>query len=90
MGCEVTGLSPPSDADQDETARIVTEAVEVGSSPQEIEVQRSRWGGMSPHATHGTILDRWGRGKRLGNASTMRPRMGLASWPDRYFHAAAS
>ena len=34
-GCEVT--SPPSDADQDETARIVTEAVEAGSSPQEIE-----------------------------------------------------
>ncbi|MBV8233538.1 MAG: transcription termination factor NusA [Planctomycetaceae bacterium] len=38
-GCEVT--SPPSDADQDETARIVTEAVEAGSSPQEIEASEA-------------------------------------------------
>jgi hypothetical protein len=35
VGREVTG--PPSDADQDETARIVTEAVEAGATPQEIE-----------------------------------------------------
>jgi transcription termination/antitermination protein NusA len=34
-GREVT--SPPSNADQSETLRIVTEAVEAGSSPQEIE-----------------------------------------------------
>jgi N utilization substance protein A len=35
VGREVT--APPSEADQDETARIVTEAVETGATPQEIE-----------------------------------------------------
>jgi N utilization substance protein A len=35
VGREVT--APPSDADQDETARIVTEAVETGATSQEIE-----------------------------------------------------
>jgi N utilization substance protein A len=35
VGREVT--APPSDADQDETARIVTEAIETGATPQEIE-----------------------------------------------------
>jgi N utilization substance protein A len=35
VGREVTNA--PSDADQDETVRIVTEAVEAGASPQEIE-----------------------------------------------------
>jgi N utilization substance protein A len=45
-GCEVT--SPPSDADQDETARIVTEAVEAGSSPQEIEASEAGAGRNVP------------------------------------------
>jgi transcription termination/antitermination protein NusA len=45
-GCEVT--SPPSDADQDETARIVTEAVEAGSSPQEIEASEAGAGQNVP------------------------------------------
>jgi len=36
-GREVTG--PPSDADQSETVRIVTAAVEAGSSPQEQEIE---------------------------------------------------
>jgi len=34
-GHEVTAA--PSDADQNETARIVTEAIEAGTSPQEFE-----------------------------------------------------
>ena len=45
-GREVT--SPPSDADQDETARIVTEAVEAGSSPQEIEASEAGAGRNVP------------------------------------------
>jgi len=39
LGHEVT--SPPSEADQDETARIVTEAVEAGASPRPIVAQES-------------------------------------------------
>jgi N utilization substance protein A len=38
-GREIT--APPSDADQDETARIVTEAVEEGVSPEEIEAEEA-------------------------------------------------
>jgi len=45
-GHEVTAA--PSDADQDETARIVTEAVEAGSSPQEIEANEAGGGRNVP------------------------------------------
>jgi hypothetical protein len=45
-GHEVT--SAPSDADQDETEQIVTEAVEAGSSPQEIEANESGGGRNVP------------------------------------------
>lgn len=38
-GREIT--APPSDADQNETARIVTEAVEEGVSPEEIEAEEA-------------------------------------------------
>jgi N utilization substance protein A len=45
-GHEVT--SPPSDADQDETARIVTEAVEAGRAPRPIEAQAAGAGRNVP------------------------------------------
>jgi len=45
-GREVTAA--PSDADQDETARIVTEAVEAGASPQEIEANEAGGGRNVP------------------------------------------
>jgi N utilization substance protein A len=45
-GREVTAA--PSDADQDETARIVTEAVEAGASPQEIEAHEAGGGRNIP------------------------------------------
>jgi len=46
VGHEVTAA--PSDEDQDETARIVTEAVEAGASPQEIEVNEAGGGRNYP------------------------------------------
>jgi N utilization substance protein A len=46
IGREVT--SPPSDADQAETVRIVTEAVEAGASPQEIVVNEAGGGRNVP------------------------------------------
>jgi N utilization substance protein A len=45
-GHEVT--APPNDDDQDETVRIVTEAVEAGASPQEIEANESGGGRNVP------------------------------------------
>jgi N utilization substance protein A len=45
-GHEVT--SPPSDADQSETVRIVTEAVEAGASPRPIEVSEAGAGRNVP------------------------------------------
>ena len=45
-GREVT--APPSDADQSETVRIVTEAVEAGSSDQEIEAKEAGSGRNVP------------------------------------------
>jgi N utilization substance protein A len=45
-GREVTAC--PSDADQGETARIVTEAVEAGASPQEIEANEAGAGRNVP------------------------------------------
>jgi len=52
LGHEVTAA--PSDADQDETARIVTEAVEAGASPQEIEANETGGGRNRPpaHSQH--------------------------------------
>ncbi|MDR3639476.1 MAG: transcription termination factor NusA [Isosphaeraceae bacterium] len=50
-GAEDTGhevTSPPSDADQDETARIVTEAVEAGVSPHPIVAQEAGAGPNEP------------------------------------------
>jgi N utilization substance protein A len=46
VGHEVT--APPSDADLDETARIVTDAVEAGASPREIEASEAGGGGNVP------------------------------------------
>jgi N utilization substance protein A len=46
VGREVT--SPPSDADQDETNRIVTEAVESGASDREIEATEAGGGPNRP------------------------------------------
>ena len=45
-GHEVT--MPPDEADQNETERIVTEAVEAGSSPQEIEAREAGSGAHVP------------------------------------------
>jgi len=45
-GREVTAA--PSDADQDETARIVTEAVEAGASAREIEAREAGAGRNVP------------------------------------------
>ena len=74
-GHEVT--SPPSDADQDETNRIVTEAVEAGASPQEIVANEAGGGpNVPPAAPDGTVLGRRGRGTRFGHAPTMRPATG--------------
>jgi transcription termination/antitermination protein NusA len=59
-GFEVT--SPPSDADQDETNRIVTEAVEAGSSPQEVAGESG--GAMElPRTPTGPISDRASEGR---------------------------
>ncbi len=46
IGHEVT--APPSDADQDEMVRIVTEAVEVGVAPRPIETPETGVGGNVP------------------------------------------
>jgi N utilization substance protein A len=50
-GHEVTAA--PSDADQNETARIVTEAVETGASPQEIKNNSGGGRNVSPPPTEG-------------------------------------
>lgn len=49
-GREVT--SPPSDADQSETVRIVTEAVEAGRAPREIEAKEAGAGRNVPPLPH--------------------------------------
>jgi N utilization substance protein A len=50
-GHEVTAA--PSDADQNETARIVTEAVETGASPEEIKNNSGGGRNVSPPPTEG-------------------------------------
>ena len=50
-GAEVDGhevTAPPSDADQNETARIVTEAIEAGTSPQEFEANSNDGRNLPP------------------------------------------
>ena len=64
-GAEIDGhevTAAPSDADQNETARIVTEAIEAGTSPQEFEANSQRWAESPPIVPQGTNLGGAGRG----------------------------
>ena len=84
-GHEVT--TAPSDADQSETVRIVTEAVTTGSPSREpldeVDVDARARARHPSIAADGAQRGRPGRGARFGNAPAMRPPVGLSPRSDR-------